>query len=148
MTNNEYYNAKLMEVIPVQNQLDESRKLLHQNLLVASGSLFGILISLHDSTGASLPCRLSFFLSLLLLGIGILAISMALHSDIGFLTQLKTKYLDEVEQARNEFREVRGVTAIGSKLYVVCERIGYICFFLSVIALCTYLFFVSFPELL
>lgn len=143
----DYYQSKMSETLSMNRQIFESRKQLHQTLLVASGSLFGILISLHDKTETNLLCRLSFFLSLVLIGLGILTIAITLFQEIDGLQRLKSKYLDEVKQAADESREVSDVLVGDNKLFVWFGRIGYTCLLLSVISLCAYEFFVSFPEL-
>lgn len=144
---NDYYKSKIMAVDQVEVKLQKARNLLCRNLLFASASLFGILVSLHHTTGTNLLCRLSFFLSLTLLGLGILTLAIALFLDRNLQSRLKKKRLDEVKQAISENREVNDVHAIANKVFVWSEIAGYICLLLSVIFLCAYEFFVSFPEL-
>lgn len=143
----DYYKSHFMKIYDEEKELRKSRSLFCRNLLFASGSLFGILISLHHTSTTSLPCRLSFFLALLLLGLGILALAIALSLDKHIQAHLVKDSLDELKQAISERREVNDVAAFADKVFVWSEPIGYICLLLAVIALCAYEFFVSFPEL-
>lgn len=148
MDNYDYYKSQILEIDKVEIKLQKARTRFCRNLLVVSGSLFGILVSLHRTTETNLPARLSFFLSLLLLGLGILSIAISLFLDINIQEHLKKKRLDEIEQAMYENREVRHISyANGDRVFVWFERIGYILLILSVLSLCVYEFFVSFPEL-
>ncbi|WP_299087747.1 hypothetical protein [uncultured Bacteroides sp.] len=142
-----YYKSYFMKICDAEAELRKSRSLYCRNLLFASGSLFGILVSLHHTTGASLPCRLSFFLALLTLGLGILALAIALSLDKHIQARLVEGSLDELKRAIDDLREANDVPVVADKVFVRFEIIGYICLLLSVIFLCVYEFFVSFPEL-
>lgn len=142
----DYYKSHFIKICDAEMELRKSRSLYCRNLLFASGSLFGILISLHRTSEASLPCRLSFFLALLLLGLGILSLAIALSLDKHIQERLVKGSLDELKQAIDDLREVNDVSVFADKVFVWFEPIGYICLLLSVIALCAYEFFVSFPE--
>lgn len=148
MGNYDYYKSRILETAKVEIKLRKARTQFCRNLLVVSGSLFGILVSLHRTTETNLPARLSFFLSLLLLGLGILSIAISLFLDIDIQEHLKKERLDEIQQAMCENREVRHISyANGNRVFVWFEKIGYILLILSVLSLCVYEFFVSFPDL-
>lgn len=147
MSTYDYYKSHFMKIYDEEKELRKSRSLFCRNLLFASGSLFGILISLHHTSATSLPCRLSFFLALLLLGLGILTLAIALSLDKHIQARLVEDSLDELKQAIDDLREVNDVHVVANKVFVWFEKIGYILLILSVLSLCVYEFFVSFPEL-
>ena len=144
----DFCKSHFMKICDAEMELRKSRNLYCRNLLFASGSLFGILISLHHTSETSLPCRLSFFLALLLLGLGILALAIALSLDKHIQARLVKDSLDELKQAIDGLREANDVPVVANKVFVWSEPIGYICLMLSIFSLCAYEFFVSFPELL
>jgi hypothetical protein len=131
-----FKNAKTF--VDLTNQLAEKKYAWSQHILLLSSTLFGILIALHNESSNTLGIRLCFSLAVALLGFGVLLTAIALYSHINALGRSRKVFLQESSDALNKRRDVKPVGVPALKIFVVCEIVGYICFFLCVALLSLY----------
>lgn len=132
----------LGKVAKTQQRLAEEasnkKSSLFSNLLIASTSMLGIVVSLHTPTEIQLYIRLVFVVALLLFVFGILAVAIVLHSHIMAVKQLRALYAEECIRALREDRSPDMVQVNPSRLYRFCEKAGYICLAAGLLTLTTY----------
>ncbi|OAV65497.1 hypothetical protein Barb6XT_02383 [Bacteroidales bacterium Barb6XT] len=120
------------------NLLAEKRSEWHQQLLVAGSALFGILISLHNTSLYGRYIRMTFALAIVLLALGILMTAISLYSYVYNLARARKAYTEESTSALHERRAIGAVYVHEKKVFAVCETAGYACFVLSVVLLALY----------
>lgn len=120
----------------LQQELQKTRQELLRYLVATSGMIFSILIGLSKSE-AHLPLvRWSFAISIVLLGLGILLLSIALYSLLYLRRRGLTLYGKAVEKAHTERRPVEKIHRVNEpRFFAICEKIGLVCLALAVIAL-------------
>lgn len=126
------------------NFLTEKRASWHQQLLVAGSALFGILISLHNTSTQSLHIRLMFAVIVVLLALGILSSAASIYSQIDAIKRFREAYVEEAISARREHREKNAVSVRERKLFSVCAIASYVCFGISVVLLAVYAVMLAF----
>jgi hypothetical protein len=137
------YHSSITELLSTQKDLLEKRETWLKSLLLMSSTLFGILISLHDKTSNNPIDHLLFACSLALIGLGILLTTIALYSQIELLSLFAKAYKNEILSAQGERRDVKPVIVNTCKVFLICEKVGYICFSFSVLLLIVYSFYPS-----
>ncbi len=120
------------------NLLAEKRAAWHQQLLVASAALFGVLIALQKESSSYLYIRLTFALALVLLAIGILLTALVLYSHVDAVSRSRKAATEEAVNALHEARAMKPVAVRERKGFLICEKISYICFGISVLLLASY----------
>lgn len=111
---------------------------IKQILLMASG-LLGILVSLHKTSATDNFTRISFALSLGFLALGILLLSVGMFENVVVSRKKVMEWRDEIlKQLRDESYSVKPILGNPPKIYVICERVGYFSFVLSIISLTIY----------
>lgn len=141
MDNN--YRQSLVTLAQQSNLPTEKRSTFHHRLLVASSSLFGVLIALHTKVEAGLPARMAFSAAILSLAIGILLCSLALYHEIDATSRARKLYTEESIAALRESRATEPVSAPERKIFVLCAKAAYICFAISVLLLASYVVMIS-----
>jgi hypothetical protein len=142
MEKNSYDSIKNLEHLT--NLLAEKRASWSQQLLLISSSLLGILVSLHAKSSDSLYVRLCFALAIVLLAIGILLTAVSLYSYVEAISRTRQAYKLEAIDALHHNRETKPVSAPVKKIFVFCEKTGYICFASCVFFLSLYVVLNSF----
>lgn len=125
------------------NLLAEKRSSWHHQILVASSALFGILVALQRDSSTLLYVRLTFAASLVLLALGILLIGITLYSHVDAVSRARKEYTQEAVSALREDRGTKPVAVPVRKLFLICEKLSYICFGLSVLLLASYSIFIA-----
>ena len=120
------------------NQYAEKRASWSQHILLLSSTLFGILISLHDTHSDKLYIRLVFALAVAFLGIGILLTALAVYSHIDAVKRARKVAVEESQDALRKHRAMNTVTVPERKIFLFCESAGYVCLVLSVLLLSLY----------
>ena len=110
---------------------------LKQILLMSSG-LVGILVSLHDGNLSCLLEKIFFSSTLLLISLGILLLSIALFEQVDSHNKLAQDYWVELRKQLEEKPFSTLVLAYPKRIYIICERIGYISLVLSIFSLTIY----------
>lgn len=116
-------------------------------LLTISGVLFGVLVSLYPKEPQSFECRLSFFLGVLSLVLGILMTSIGRYCAVYQLRSLRKRLLDEIENVLKYGRLPGNVFSKSETFFLFCEKMGYVFLLLSLFLFVAYLFFCMFAEL-
>ncbi len=125
------------------NLLAEKRAAWHQQLLVASSALFGVLIALQKESSSYLYTRLTFALALVLLALGILLTAISLYSHVDAISRSRKAATKEAVDALHGDRAMKPVAVRERKLFSFCEKASYICFGLSVLLLAAYSFLIA-----
>jgi hypothetical protein len=111
---------------------------LRQILLMASG-LIGILVSLKNTKSENSIEHLAFVTTIISLGIGILAGSIVLFSEIKNLEKKKVLYSQHVQKLINGDTKVSGLIYFNTgKFYQYIEYVSYFSLILSLIGLMVY----------
>ncbi len=134
----ENVNNSIKTLGKLTNELAEKQYAWFRHILLVSATLFGILISLHGKNSDMLHIRLCFALAIVVLALGILQISIAMYSHIDALRRSRKVYTKETIDALHEHRASQPVSVPVRKIFVFCEKSGYICFALSVVLLAVY----------
>lgn len=92
------------EVFDSYEKESNARLSFLDRLLTISGVLFGVLVSLYPKQPQSFECRLSFFLGVSLLVLGILMISTGQYRTVYQLQTLQKGLQDETESVLRENR--------------------------------------------
>lgn len=120
------------------NLLAEKKSSWHQQLLIASTTLFGVLIALQQGNASLLAARLTFALAVAFLAIGILLIAISLYSHVDAISRARKLATDESIKALREERAMNPIAAKEKKKFQICEKLAYICYALSMILLTIY----------
>lgn len=135
---NEDVLKSLKTVGNATNQLSEKRHALLQHILLVSATLFGILISLHNSSSHPPLTRYCFAVSICLLGLGIFLTGVALYGHIDTVDRARKAFVDESKIAFLEHRSPEPVGVPPGKQFVFAEKLSYVMLSFSVIFLCAY----------
>lgn len=127
----------------LMNQFNDKQYDWLQRILFLSVTLFGILISLHTTTGAALCIRLAFGGALVSLALGVLLLTIALYAHVDTLKRGRKKYTEEAGNAIHERREVGAVFVKPRKIYIACEACAYFFLVLSILLLAAYAIILS-----
>lgn len=109
-----------------------------RHILLLASTLFGVLISLHSTDLDSQWQHLFFVMAIGLLAVGILLIAAALYSSIDVLQRTRKVYAREAVNALRENRSPENVAVYDRKIFVLCEKAGYIVFAASLVLLVVY----------
>lgn len=122
-----------------KNRDEVSYGFIKQVLIIAS-SLFAIIVSLHKtSEQAILSEKITFTSSILLLSIGIVALAIALYSQVATHKEMFMKWKAEVLKLINDPNyKPKAIFGEPSKFYRYSEYVGYTALILSVVSLATY----------
>jgi hypothetical protein len=142
--NSEQLDSALRVLTEQSNLLTEKRAAWDRQLLVAACALFGILISLQNTSSQPTYTRWVFALSIVLLALGILLSAVALYRPIDGDIRGHRAYLEEVISANNERREMKNVIVPERRVFLLCAKVSYICFGLSVLLLAAYVVLLTF----
>ena len=108
--------------------------------LVSTGAvLLGVLVALHDATTGTRPMRFCFVVAVVSLAMSILNLGAATYSEL-YHTRKGRRMLDkEIESMRQHPHEWDRISIPRSRIFEVFAVVGYICFALSLLALCAYI---------
>lgn len=134
------------ETLDVTEKETNARLSFLDRLITISGVLFGVLVSLYPKEPQSFECRLSFFLGVLSLVLGILMISIARYCAVYQLRSLRQRLLDEIENVLKYDRLPRNVFSRSGAFFSFCEKTGYVFLLISLFLFVAYLFFCMFTE--
>lgn len=134
------------EVFDSYEKESNARLSFLDRLLTISGVLFGVLVSLYPKQPQSFECRLSFFLGVSLLVLGILMISIGRYRTVYQLQTLRKGLQDETESVLRENRLPKNVFSKSGTFFSFCEKLGYVFLVFSLFFLLGYLFLVLFPD--
>ena len=96
-----------------------------RHVLLVISTLFGIVISLHNTTPHNLIVRLCFSLSNILLAVGIVGLFWVLfHYGANQATSVRNAYRDELSAAERERRQMGLVGTNISKSVLLVEKIA------------------------
>lgn len=137
MDENVYNSFKTLTEL--SNLLAEKRASWSQQLLLASSTLLGILVSLHSRSSDNLYVRLCFALAIVLLCIGILMTGISLYSYVDAISRTREEFVKEAILAAREHRAAQNVSVPTKKINVFCEKTSYICFASCVLVLSLYM---------
>lgn len=123
----------------VKNKSDELQSSFMKHIILMASSLLGILISFHDTNSLNNSTRISFAGSLVLLTLGILLLSIGLFGQVSAHNKMALDYWEETRKhLLNELYHPRIVVKYPQKIYVICQKLGYVSFILFVISLTVY----------
>ena len=142
MEKNVYDSLKTLEQLT--HLLSEKRASWSQQLLLISSTLLGVLVSLHAKSSDNLYVRLCFALAIVLLAIGILLTAVSLYSHIEAISRTRQEYTQESISALHDNRASKPVSVPAKKIFVFCEKTGYIGFVSCVFFLSLYVVLNSF----
>lgn len=101
-----------------------------QQLLLATSTLFGVLIALQKETSSILIIRLIFAISLVFMAIGILSLSITLYSQIDAIKRLRKKASEQAVEAYNNNEQMQPILIYEKKVFKAFE----ICFYISIVS--------------
>ena len=131
-----HYHDQFPKLVELAEIAAQKKLSFLQNVLLASAGGLGILISLHSNTSAALYIRMIFLLSTVLLALGTLSSAIAAYDYVMLDERLRQAFLDELQNALRERREVQTATIGYRKRTKHCEKMTYI-FLVSALLLLT-----------
>lgn len=138
------YSACVKQLLESKNEVTAKRSAWMERILFLCATLFGILVSLHSSTPASLHTRLCFCAACILLALGILLLGIASYQHIAAQARANSLYSEEIQNAMTQDRDVQIVQGDKPRIYSICENCAYICLLLSIVALAVYVSLLTF----
>lgn len=134
MKNYDYYRAQLSQLVDLVNLYAEKKVDHLKQILFASVTLLGILISLHSTSSLCHSCRYLLVSGLALLSLSSLLTVLALRRSLRVVRLAKDNFRKELQSALREGREMNGVTVPFDKAGTFFEKTATV-FLLSSIAL-------------
>ena len=135
---NAYYEQKLHELADMTEKSAEKQLSFFQSLLIASVTLLGILISLHDSTTDILLYRLLYAVAIVLLSLGILSVVTVVYDWSMMVERGRQEFAREAQNALQEDRKLKPVFLARKKGAAVCEKITYVSLSTALLLLTVY----------
>lgn len=133
-------NEKQIELFS-KLSIDKSNKFYStykQLLLIATG-LFSLLVSIQKEYNYNIYEKYSFAISLISLGLGILNGCIFLFSESDISTNAQANLLKQIQrQAKSGIPTDKIIFGEPLKIYLICKKISYISFVLSLISLIWY----------
>lgn len=116
-----------------------------QHLLLVSSSIDGILISLHAGSSESLYIRLAFFLSTILLTIGVLSTCIVVFDHSMLPERGRQAFVQEAQAACREDRKLNPIFVNKKRRTVFCEWLSSISLILALFLMLAYTFLKEYP---
>jgi uncharacterized membrane protein YczE len=132
-------NDSLKDLEKAMIRRDENRFGFLKQILLISTTLFGVLVSLHDTDTDHFYSKVSWSLSVVLLSLGILSCAVALYaqshvSKLAF--QDLTEAIREQLKEKTDSYEMRVINE--PKIFGVFEKLSYLSYVLSILFLAIY----------
>ena len=124
--------------IGLMESITEKQSSWSRQILLLSSTLFGVLIALQGKSSDMLGIRLCFALAIVALALGILLVAIATYQHIDNARRLRAKHYQKALDALEKRCEIGYVGVDTRKVFVRCEKIGYICLLSSVLLLALY----------
>lgn len=124
----------MRELLEQARQRDEKRHAFHRNLLLVASGALTLLVSFgpaQGSTGSELA-RLSLQAAWPLIGLSILLLGVALHSEVHTAAALVRRLAADIRQP---LAGPKPIVVKPRPIYAVAEKAAYVCLALSVLAL-------------
>jgi hypothetical protein len=142
--NNEYYKEQIRQLSEIMDKSLERQISFFQHLLLASAGIVGILISLHTTNSEHLYIRLVFFVSTVLLSLGVISLVLVLFDFSNSLELLRRDTHNEVLSAIEMDRECNLVYVKKKKRTLVFEKSSYLFLIFGFVLLIVYTGFTVF----
>lgn len=135
---NEYYIKEHEEHKKLMLTSFQTLLSFYRHLMLVASTFLGILIALHPSTATPLYTRLLFFLAVVALSLGILALCVVLHACSVLLQKFYQDHGTELQRAELERDIARYRSFDVSKEIKALLPISYACFIIALVLLVVY----------
>lgn len=144
--NNKTVDKLVNELTDSINKYNTSFFSFLRNISTLSVGLIGLLIGLKPDEIPNQNAKVFFLISIILIGLCILASLVAQHYEINYLTQANKIRLQNIESyIRNPSENIMQKSEISKgKVYKISEIVTYSCLILSIVALIFYVYFLEF----
>lgn len=120
----------------LNEELQKTRQELLRYLVATSGMIFSILIGLGKSEAHQPLARWGFAIAIVLLGLGVLLLSIALYSLLYIRRKIVERYAKVLEKAYTTHHPAEKIHQVREpRFFALCEKVGLVCLALAVIAL-------------
>jgi hypothetical protein len=133
-----YYKENFHLYRDLKDQATEKKVSFFQNILIASSSMTGILVALHNKQPLDLYIRLVFVLGVLLLVLGILTVSITLYDYTNLAEQKAQDFHKELQTALKSDRKLNEVTGRWKKGTLFCEKYSLLFLIIGLFVLVVY----------
>ncbi|HBS87332.1 MAG: hypothetical protein A2W91_17290 [Bacteroidetes bacterium GWF2_38_335] len=133
------FEKTLETYVETKNKSNEFKTSFIKQVLLMSTTLLGILISLHDKTINSTCTQIAFSVTLILLSLGILLLSIGLYEQVHSHNKLALDYWEEFRKHASDITyNPKIIVQYPLKIYLLCQKYGYVSLMISVISLTIY----------
>lgn len=133
-----YYKQRLNELDDLTKESFDKQAQFYQHALLVSSGVLGILVSLRSNSSDDLYIRLVFLLTVLLLGFGILACSITVHTYAVLTERVRQAYVRELQRSLREDCKAQICTVDMTKTERWVEKLSKLLLLLSMISLISY----------
>jgi hypothetical protein len=131
--------SSLEQLAEIAVKRDEVHFGFIKQILLMASALLGILVSLHKSNTVDYIVSFIFAIALSLLSLGLLLLAIALSAQVAVQKDQFLKWKAEViKQLNDDNYRPKSIFGEPSKIYAVCEKIGYISISFSIMFLTVY----------